>query len=455
MNVVPKNLFQTVSSYTSKHSEQSSDEASLFEKILENMTSSEHGILDAIIVNPDEVEQVVEQVLEQETEETSFPIESLEMLVNDMEENNLVELVKELLLEAGGDLVNYEDEALVHMEERSVLSDLLSEMDSTTEGAIDENESIFHLLSDALDEATTHTLDKDEIMKFNQLVIDIQAIMQQLQDGRQTEAVASNLLALVKVWSSLSKQVDKDNFQQLVTKQLPTETYELMEKLTELYEKRQHFSTKQMYGQDAKVTVKDVARWLTQLLPQQEMTPNNQVTPVMTNEHGKISPMKMSVLEQHTIHVSQGERVERVQQEITQQIANIVQRSNFLQQRNPLQELSIVLKPEHLGTMTIKFTQIDNQLMVKIVTSSSMTRDLLEGNMQQLKHAFSPHQVQVVRDDTIIDEEMMTQEEEEKSHEEEHEKQEEQNKREKTDQEVSDFTTLFNQLQEEEAFVHD
>lgn len=442
MNAVPADLLQALSVTSGMQEETKAEDATAFASMLEQWTTLEKEQVELPDIS------LVDQFEELDTElnEELANTFSLESLISFITEHNLMPEIIETILDRHETLETNHDTDLWQSMIRN-LHHLIMETEA-------EDNVTFELLDNISEMSNGTQLDKDALVNFRQLLTNIQDAMQDLQQGQRTEEAASKWLSLIKKWSTFSEKIDQASFQQLVAKKLPTETLDFIEKLTDLYERRDHFSSKKIYGQDATVTTKDVARWLTQSVKEeqtQEHT-NRFITP---STYEQMTSIKMSTLEQHVIHVNRGERIERVGQQLTQQISSLIQQSTFLQPKNPLQELSIMLKPEHLGAISIKITQVNNEVMVKIITSSSVTKDLLEGNMQQLKHVFSPHQVQVVRDETIIDDEIIVSAEEEDDHKEEHDDGEEQTNKQNTDQETTDFATFLKQIEEEEVFVHD
>nr|WP_281349716.1 flagellar hook-length control protein FliK [Ornithinibacillus caprae] len=66
---------------------------------------------------------------------------------------------------------------------------------------------------------------------------------------------------------------------------------------------------------------------------------------------------------------------------------------------NGTNQLSITLRPDNLGEMMVKLTQVNGEMTVKILVSSQAAKEMLESNINQLKTMFSPHQVQIERQD--------------------------------------------------------
>ncbi|MET3682138.1 flagellar hook-length control protein FliK [Alkalibacillus flavidus] len=110
---------------------------------------------------------------------------------------------------------------------------------------------------------------------------------------------------------------------------------------------------------------------------------------------------QMSKIEQYTIHLSratgqQSSGQTSNQQQMIEQLQKIIQSSNF-GRANGANNVTIQMKPANLGQMTLQFMQIDGQMAVKISVMSQAAKDMLEGNLNQLRHMFQPHQVVIER----------------------------------------------------------
>lgn len=106
----------------------------------------------------------------------------------------------------------------------------------------------------------------------------------------------------------------------------------------------------------------------------------------------------VSKQEQLVIHLSRQSQstTSQPQQQLIEQLQKMIQQTRF-SQLGGQKQLSIQLKPANLGDMSLKFTQIDGQMAVKITVSTQVAKEMIEGNMQQLRHLFSPNQVVVER----------------------------------------------------------
>ncbi|SET41732.1 hook-length control protein FliK [Salinibacillus kushneri] len=106
-----------------------------------------------------------------------------------------------------------------------------------------------------------------------------------------------------------------------------------------------------------------------------------------------IDSMPMSKIEQYTIYLQRGEgNPSSNNSDVMEQIQKILKSSRFIQNEGSTQ-LTIKLKPAHLGDMVVKFTQTNGEMAVRIAVSSQAAKDMLESNMNQLRHMFHPHQV--------------------------------------------------------------
>ncbi|MFD1414594.1 flagellar hook-length control protein FliK [Oceanobacillus jeddahense] len=87
--------------------------------------------------------------------------------------------------------------------------------------------------------------------------------------------------------------------------------------------------------------------------------------------------------------------------ELIDKIETIVQSQrlqNFARGQSPI---SIQLRPENLGDMTIRFLQTNGELTVQMLVSSKAVKEVLESNLHQLRNVFSPHQVTIERQETL------------------------------------------------------
>ncbi|MBO8155235.1 MAG: flagellar hook-length control protein FliK [Bacillaceae bacterium] len=113
-----------------------------------------------------------------------------------------------------------------------------------------------------------------------------------------------------------------------------------------------------------------------------------------TNMFGQIDTMPISRLEQYTIYLQQQKTdiQGNTQSQLLEQFQKMIQSSRFLKQ-DGITQMTIKLKPAHLGEMMVKLTQLNGEMAVKITVTSNAVKEMLEGNLHQLRHMFSPNQV--------------------------------------------------------------
>ncbi len=80
----------------------------------------------------------------------------------------------------------------------------------------------------------------------------------------------------------------------------------------------------------------------------------------------------------------------------------ILSKSKFYQ-NGQVQKLTIQLKPEHLGTLKIELIQQHNELVAKIISSTTSARELLESQSQALKQALVQQNIPINRIDFLDD----------------------------------------------------
>lgn len=80
----------------------------------------------------------------------------------------------------------------------------------------------------------------------------------------------------------------------------------------------------------------------------------------------------------------------------------ILAKSKFYQ-NGQVQKLTIQLKPEHLGTLKIELIQQHNELVAKIISSTTSARELLESQSQALKQALVQQNIPINRIDFLDD----------------------------------------------------
>ncbi|PLS16679.1 hypothetical protein CVD28_16515 [Bacillus sp. M6-12] len=82
------------------------------------------------------------------------------------------------------------------------------------------------------------------------------------------------------------------------------------------------------------------------------------------------------------------------QEQFIREFQNLLGKAKF-SSSGGIQKLFIRLNPEHLGSIRIELVQKDNQLTAKILATTARAKEMLDSQLQGLKHAFSGQNLQV------------------------------------------------------------
>ncbi|MBP2240130.1 flagellar hook-length control protein FliK [Cytobacillus eiseniae] len=110
--------------------------------------------------------------------------------------------------------------------------------------------------------------------------------------------------------------------------------------------------------------------------------------------NGFIQFQQMSKPEQLTLMTSTQRPVSAEQ--LMEQFESILSRSKF-SVNGGTQRLFIKLNPEHLGALRIELIQKDSMMVARILTSTSLAREMMESQLNGLKQAFSSQNIQIER----------------------------------------------------------
>ncbi|MGE7601790.1 flagellar hook-length control protein FliK [Peribacillus sp. NPDC097675] len=104
-------------------------------------------------------------------------------------------------------------------------------------------------------------------------------------------------------------------------------------------------------------------------------------------------PGQMSKIEQLVLTASKGGQTVS-QEEFVKQFESILNKSNF-SGANGVNKLLIRLNPEHLGSLRIELIQKDGMMTARILATTAQAKDMLDNQVQGLKHAFSVQNIQI------------------------------------------------------------
>src|SRR5699024_9863618 len=238
-------------------------------------------------------------------------------------------------------------------------------------------------------------------------------------------------------------RLGEQNLQQLMDDHMSDEDSTVWKQLIDAYEKRTHFSKQNIYQANARVSKENVVNWLQQTVTHYTSLKESQPVNVIAEQ-----PIPMSQVQQYTIHIENIDQVERISDELINKFQTIIRESRFLQIPNQGSQLTITLQPENLGNMTVRFAQINGEMVVKILVSSQVAREMLESNVHQLKHMFSPHQIVIEKDDLLSDENGITKDNKQEMLDD-RESNDPSNSDKREDETETDFKTVIAQLEEE------
>jgi len=293
--------------------------------------------------------------------------------------------------------------------------------------------------------------------EFKQRQNPVHSVMQQMQDvyqkaeqvftnitdNQKLPKVSSEMLQLLKQWTSMEKQLP--GAQSTAVRNPKDSAFDSIWKgLVTAFKNQEQFVTRMPYNVETEVTVTDVSRWLGNVW--------NTSVEKRVPQSGIPAAMPMSRLEQYMIHLQQNQSPQLTQQSFNQQIESIIQSSRFLTQPTGQNVLSITLNPSNLGEMLVRMTEVDGEMLVKIIVTTPKAKEMLESNMQQLRHMFSPHQVQIERHEGQLNMAQTTEDKENLSEEEREEQQEQPEQEQNSEQPEREFSDYFrNTLLNEEV----
>lgn len=231
-----------------------------------------------------------------------------------------------------------------------------------------------------------------------ELITKVEQLLMRVNESPElVRELAPEIMKLLEQWQQLSAKLelthDSSGMLEIRNQALRTVWQDLVQR----YQQKMNFQTKNIYSIESKITTTDVIRWLSNAL-QADYQVEKQVRQTVI----PTANLPLSQVEQFVIHLPKtGEQ--DVQSNLMEQFKRLVEanRHLFMQQRG---QLAITLRPANLGEMVVRFTQVNGEMLVKIMVTTNVAKEMLEGNMQQLRHMFAPHQVVVERNDVLTSE---------------------------------------------------
>ncbi len=283
--------------------------------------------------------------------------------------------------------------------------------------------------------------------EFAQLLSEVNSVLSQISSKQDAEKAAPTLLHFLQQWMSLDKKSGVEKSGDTVLNLMKKETSGLQgvwKELLQSFEKRNQMASKNQYNTDSKVTSSDVAKWVTNALAQQTEG-TTKVEGAGQSSFTLTGPMSQT--EQLVIHINSSHTaIKSPDKQLVEQFQQLIHSSKFAAKSNGTTQLSISLRPENLGDMMIKLTQINGEMTVKILVSSQATKEMMEGNIHQLRNMFSPNQVVIEKQDPTVQQTQNLQEDQDSQHSEQNQNRSSDTRQEEDDQPEDDFATQFHEL---------
>ncbi|GAA5415107.1 hypothetical protein Pryu01_00131 [Paraliobacillus ryukyuensis] len=289
-------------------------------------------------------------------------------------------------------LENLPEEQAIMLQMLSVSMQQTSKSKLPTEGMHVENLTI-NVTSN-----TGKTEQSVSLEKATQMWNQIKDVLKQVVSGASSNDFSAKLLKSLEQWSALMKNAPNVAANVLSQDKNSTEA-KLWDRLMHAYQNRMDGAVRSY--QSAKVTITDVSKWVQNAMSKM----SNEAKDVTTNTNhasmSSVSGQAISKVEQFVIHMNQSATTDQkaMQNELIEKFQNILKSSQFMSKANGSNELLLKLNPKQLGDITVRLIQQNGEMLVKLITTTQAAKDALEGNIQQLRHMFSPQQVVIEKQD--------------------------------------------------------
>ncbi|MEC5422690.1 flagellar hook-length control protein FliK [Virgibacillus sp. C22-A2] len=294
----------------------------------------------------------------------------------------------------------------------------------------------------------TELTDEDIVLIHKEFAAIFSKIEKIVMESNKNDFIKSapKVLDLLQQWSALERQIGNEKWVSDPVSSLKnegTKEHAIWKELVQAFEKRNQLSERRQY-MESKVTSTDVAKWMgkamdnqtqvDRVIGQQTITPSGSAVPITR-------------LEQYVIHVNSSQNSESTDKQMVEQFQKVINSSKFLSKPNGTNQLSITLRPDNLGEMMVRLTQVNGEMTVKILVSSLAAKEMLETNMSQLRNMFSPHQVVIEKQElnlnTQQEQDVQKEAKEEQLKDQENQSHSDQNKEQQTE---DDFAAQFHEL---------
>lgn len=256
----------------------------------------------------------------------------------------------------------------------------------------DQSQPSVYVEKDTINEQNQDRVNDDAIFtKMQHLFIQVQTLLENLSTEEQIANIAPKILELLEKWSLLENETKHVyQYQNSISLQNEDQIDVLWKELLNSYQKRTQLFTKQQYNVESQVTTKDIVKWLQNVMTRQIRSSEN--VPI---KQMNLANVPVSNIEHYIIHMHQNISSKPIETQLVEQFQQVLRSSQFLTNNNGLNQLAITLRPENLGEMVVRFTEINGEITLKIIVSSQVTKQMLESNIHELRTMFSPHQISI------------------------------------------------------------
>lgn len=304
-------------------------------------------------------------------------------------------------------------------EENAKLLSVLSETD-TSDISSEESEQLLALLTKYAIDAEKETTSKNQSASLEQLfhsgsVVElgnqetllakltslwnqINEALSQAKAAQTPNEASVKILKLLEQWTALEKTAPQEAAN-LLTQNKDTTEGQLWSRLLQTYQKRADGQMQTKYQSNATVTTTDVSKWIKNAIS--NLSTDSSKSNTASGSENLNTGQPISKLEQFVVHVKQSNTSDQkaMENKLMEEFQKVIKGSKFMSGPNGSNQLLLKLKPDHLGDVSIKLTQLNGEMIVKITATTQAAKDALESNIQQLRHMFSPQQVVIEKQD--------------------------------------------------------
>lgn len=244
-------------------------------------------------------------------------------------------------------------------------------------------------------------VNQQRIEKIAKLWNQVEQVVAQVISGKFVQESNVKVLKLLEQWTALEKSAPQETANLLQDKKGTTEG-QLWSRLLGTYQKRTEGQMQSKYKSNAMVTTTDVAKWVKNTV--NSLSTEAKTTASASNAETLANGQQISKLEQFVVHVKQSAQTDQkpTSDNLIEEFQKVIKSSKFMSGPNGSNQLLLKLRPNHLGDISVRLTQVNGEMMVKITATTQAAKDALETNIQQLRHMFSPNQVVIEKQDTQL-----------------------------------------------------